>query len=84
MSDNIEGNPFIIRFKTQNLLSFTNFLSFYIEGNPFIIRFKTPLDIINYISLQNIEGNPFIIRFKTSYMHKFRLSIFYILKVIHL
>ena len=39
----IEGNPFIIRFKTlldnpeqYNLLPYQS-----IEGNPFIIRFKT-------------------------------------------
>ena len=37
----IEGNPFIIRFKTINNFYFLIFLMFYIEGNPFIIRFKT-------------------------------------------
>ena len=37
----IEGNPFIIRFKTlyDKTVDTTNKLS--IEGNPFIIRFKT-------------------------------------------
>ena len=38
----IEGNPFIIRFKTTNGLSIDlTALSIGIEGNPFIIRFKT-------------------------------------------
>ena len=35
----IEGNPFIIRFKTSFEENLTNNLG--IEGNPFIIRFKT-------------------------------------------
>ena len=39
--DSIEGNPFIIRFKTlNNSYQKLNF-SLSIEGNPFIIRFKT-------------------------------------------
>ena len=37
---NIEGNPFIIRFKTS-CGKFGNSLIIDIEGNPFIIRFKT-------------------------------------------
>ena len=42
LTGSIEGNPFIIRFKTQRLL-YQVFLVFLlsIEGNPFIIRFKT-------------------------------------------
>ena len=36
----IEGNPFIIRFKTLTELITTGF-AISIEGNPFIIRFKT-------------------------------------------
>ena len=37
----LEGNPFIIRFKTQerHIVSLLHCLS--LEGNPFIIRFKT-------------------------------------------
>ena len=36
----IEGNPFIIRFKTFIIIHYsTNKVN--IEGNPFIIRFKT-------------------------------------------
>ena len=37
----IEGNPFIIRFKTPKEVVdlYTAYIS--IEGNPFIIRFKT-------------------------------------------
>ena len=38
--DNIEGNPFIIRFKTIIYIG-VNYDITYIEGNPFIIRFKT-------------------------------------------
>ena len=39
----IEGNPFIIRFKTSILPNSDATLgsSGSIEGNPFIIRFKT-------------------------------------------
>ena len=38
----IEGNPFIIRFKTLNVHNIVcNFDFVSIEGNPFIIRFKT-------------------------------------------
>ena len=36
----IEGNPFIIRFKTYWVYH-SNFRTNNIEGNPFIIRFKT-------------------------------------------
>ena len=41
VSESIEGNPFITRFKT--LTKGFPFVSFYcgIEGNPFITRFKT-------------------------------------------
>ena len=37
---NIEGNPFIIRFKTLSEIP-DNEEKVNIEGNPFIIRFKT-------------------------------------------
>ena len=41
---NIEGNPFIIRFKTLVLqYASKSDTCIYIEGNPFIIRFKTYL-----------------------------------------
>ena len=61
----IEGNPFIIRFKTKFCKHIAS-LNIYIEGNPFIIRFKTE-DTQKYgvFKQTNIEGNPFIIRFKT-------------------
>ena len=36
----IEGNPFIIRFKTEYEELAANLFE-CIEGNPFIIRFKT-------------------------------------------
>ena len=36
----IEGNPFIIRFKTKFTIAKYS-LNINIEGNPFIIRFKT-------------------------------------------
>ena len=36
----IEGNPFIIRFKTIHDMK-CNPKTYSIEGNPFIIRFKT-------------------------------------------
>ena len=40
---NIEGNPFIIRFKTKSSEDLKSFVEINkdIEGNPFIIRFKT-------------------------------------------
>ena len=37
----IEGNPFIIRFKTNSHTAHISIFPRYIEGNPFIIRFKT-------------------------------------------
>ena len=38
----IEGNPFITRFKTQDIVdAFQRNLPKGIEGNPFITRFKT-------------------------------------------
>ena len=38
----LEGNPFIIRFKTQVALLLGNLVMLTrLEGNPFIIRFKT-------------------------------------------
>ena len=37
----IEGNPFIIRFKTKITASTADGNNLSIEGNPFIIRFKT-------------------------------------------
>ena len=39
----IKGNPFIIRFKTKEVLLYTPFFNLFycIKGNPFIIRFKT-------------------------------------------
>ena len=37
----IEGNPFIIRFKTEEALIYQSAYDNGIEGNPFIIRFKT-------------------------------------------
>ena len=61
----IEGNPFIIRFKTvPSSLNWSLLLN--IEGNPFIIRFKTDSAVKNGATcIIDIEGNPFIIRFKT-------------------
>ena len=41
ISAGIEGNPFIIRFKTV-ITPDSPGSSGGIEGNPFIIRFKTP------------------------------------------
>ena len=61
----IEGNPFIIRFKTPGFYPQIGDL-LGIEGNPFIIRFKTRRHNYNSESYtKSIEGNPFIIRFKT-------------------
>ena len=63
----IEGNPFIIRFKTD-LVEIAPGATppVCIEGNPFIIRFKTPDSLEPFrIASESIEGNPFIIRFKT-------------------
>ena len=37
----LEGNPFIIRFKTQSSNYTRMYFSRSLEGNPFIIRFKT-------------------------------------------
>ena len=62
----IEGNPFIIRFKTCLNTFFLTTEPSGIEGNPFIIRFKTIRPVESDIkSNLSIEGNPFIIRFKT-------------------
>ena len=47
----IEGNPFIIRFKTLTELITTGF-AISIEGNPFIIRFKTQLIILLDLKFQ--------------------------------
>ena len=49
----LEGNPFIIRFKTILLLILYEW-NFYhsLEGNPFIIRFKTE-------GAGDVEENPF-------------------------
>ena len=62
----IEGNPFIIRFKTDRK-GILKKLDMSIEGNPFIIRFKTfyHKKVYRFIPFIRIEGNPFIIRFKT-------------------
>ena len=61
----IEGNPFIIRFKTALYRSYVC-ATCSIEGNPFIIRFKTGITYLRYqLEPKSIEGNPFIIRFKT-------------------
>ena len=74
----IEGNPFIIRFKTE-IKPFQLHLSYRIEGNPFIIRFKTHT---NFLSPEknsfSIEGNPFIIRFKS------KIAIKNIIKFLHI
>ena len=42
--DCLEGNPFIIRFKTKTYFK-SNIVLFFssLEGNPFIIRFKTSI-----------------------------------------
>ena len=40
----IEGIPFIIRFKTQNVKNINLNIPIGIEGIPFIIRFKTILE----------------------------------------
>ena len=82
----IEGNPFIIRFKTFNTsIIFYFIFVLRIEGNPFIIRFKTGVaykkGIIKEVS---IEGNPFIIRFKTSIIGFANFLTASVLKVIHL
>ena len=37
----LEGNPFIIRFKTKCCLQDFKNENASLEGNPFIIRFKT-------------------------------------------
>ena len=67
MKFSIEGNPFIIRFKTlQFVILFLVRIPLSIEGNPFIIRFKTLYLQVSILSYKLcIEGNPFIIRFKT-------------------
>ena len=39
-NNSIEGNPFIIRFKTLKR-TLHSYYHMSIEGNPFIIRFKT-------------------------------------------
>ena len=63
----LEGNPFIIRFKTfvAKFDGSTGVIA-SLEGNPFIIRFKTRknFQLLNTLTLR-LEGNPFIIRFKT-------------------
>ena len=49
MKFSIEGNPFIIRFKTlQFVILFLVRIPLSIEGNPFIIRFKT-LNVSNHV-----------------------------------
>ena len=80
----IEGNPFIIRFKTFIDLKLTSHLVLSIEGNPFIIRFKTKTSSNEPLKgIVSIEGNPFIIRFKTSEGKHFMIDTS-VLKVIHL
>ena len=71
MTDSIEGNPFIIRFKTSISIFIWKSNSYCIEGNPFIIRFKTDRRRFKMVtkSKESIEGNPFIIRFKTSFVN---------------
>ena len=61
----LEGNPFIIRFKTYTIyVLIKSYLS--LEGNPFIIRFKTDIIVEGIFHTDgSLEGNPFIIRFKT-------------------
>ena len=61
----LEGNPFIIRFKTQILTPLIVSYQGCLEGNPFIIRFKTITAEAPASKLSSLEGNPFIIRFKT-------------------
>ena len=65
----IEGNPVIIRFKTEWIFTEIRDFLYCIEGNPVIIRFKTVFSNFFTIMIQfiSIEGNPVIIRFKTFY-----------------
>ena len=86
MKFSIEGNPFIIRFKTlQFVILFLVRIPLSIEGNPFIIRFKTVSISKNPVSVVlSIEGNPFIIRFKTLSCVYDLSSFIPVLKVIHL
>ena len=70
MFKHIEGNPFIIRFKTNASLKLASTIFLDIEGNPFIIRFKTLSATLPSSGASGIyiEGNPFIIRFKTLFL----------------
>ena len=40
INKSLEGNPFIIRFKTDDIEPIM-YINQSLEGNPFIIRFKT-------------------------------------------
>ena len=42
----LEGNPFIIRFKTWNMAETGKEQIRRLEGNPFIIRFKTAVRLL--------------------------------------
>ena len=73
----LEGNPFIIRFKTGykvwHLYTGTS-----LEGNPFIIRFKTQDMLLKENPILDcLEGNPFIIRFKTKTYFKSNIVLFF-------
>ena len=61
----LEGNPFIIRFKTSIFGKDIVKAILGLEGNPFIIRFKTRFEDYPAEPFRSLEGNPFIIRFKT-------------------
>ena len=50
----IEGNPFIIRFKTKKTGDIVKEEALSIEGNPFIIRFKSKIAIKNIIKFLHI------------------------------
>ena len=67
MRYSLEGNPFIIRFKTKRY-QMAGYEPVSLEGNPFIIRFKTYKYFLQRSRVKmSLEGNPFIIRFKTQF-----------------
>ena len=52
----LEGNPFIIRFKTtSDFKIFKHIFLLSLEGNPFIIRFKTIAPAIPRISFSKFR-----------------------------
>ena len=49
----LEGNPFIIRFKTPMKFFDFKLVTVGLEGNPFIIRFKTKvsMELLNLLEI---------------------------------